>query len=109
MKQLEDVFKWDRSEFQKQQCGTMGDLEKIGTKFEICNALNPSQTVRKVSIGKQVCIDAMDGNPAICFPKETPVYHEPWVLDRGSYLVFVEKLGIEGKLATELDPVKKEC
>ena len=53
----------------------------------------------------KVIIDAMDGDP-ISFEKDHPVYFERWSLDRGSYLIWVEKYHTFSKLATEFDPIK---
>lgn len=91
------------------QCGVLGDLEQIGKQFEICNLGNPTQVVRKIAIDTEVCLDVLDGNPPYCFPKETPVYYEPWMMDRGSYLIKTEEMEQFGKLATEYDPVAINC
>jgi len=86
--------------------GELGDLEKIGTQFEIRNYYNHDQVVRRVDIDDEVCVDVMDGSTPLCFPKETPVFYEPWFTDpRGSYMIWIDELQMFGKLATEKDPV----
>lgn len=94
--------------------GTLGDLitcVRENETLEIQN-LYGGNVVRKINIeGNDVLIDAMDGNP-IRLDKKTPVYYEPWLLDRGS-IVFENTSDdprVRGhdilKLATEYDPIR---
>ena len=56
-KSLEEIFrKRIETEFGKEKllCGTLGDLEKIGKKFEICNLYDLKEVVRKIEIDKKL-------------------------------------------------------
>lgn len=87
-------------------CGKIGDIEKLGKKIRIRNALRPEQVVRKIDVTKNsVIVDVLDGTKPITFDKSEPVYYEPWLFDRGSYLVYVKAIKNYGKLATEFDIV----
>lgn len=89
------------------ECGCLGDLKKIASKFNILNLLG-GNIIRKIQItDKLVIIDACDGSEPISLPITDKVYYEPWTLDRGSYLINIPNHGL-GKLATELDIVQIE-
>ena len=88
--------------------GYLGDLEKIGTKLEIVNLYNLDQVVRKLTfIGLSVIIDINDGKTSpILLNKHTKVFYEPWFMDRGSYMIWIDQYKMFGKLATEGDLVR---
>lgn len=89
-----------------QLCGTLGDLRKLGSEFEIINPLS-CEAVRKVKFeDNTVKIDPCDGSGYLEFALDVQVWYEPWLMDRGSYLIYIDAFGIYGKLATEFDEVR---
>jgi hypothetical protein len=88
--------------------GYLGDLNVLGNKLEILNLYKPEQVVRKIMFTDQsVIIDINDGKTSpISLDKRTKVYYEPWFMDRGSYVIWIEQFKMFGKLATEGDLVR---
>lgn len=67
--------------------GTLGDLGDTGDESVIINLYARSMVVKKIKIEKDhILIDACEGEPPLKIPKNTPMFYEPWFMDRGSFL-----------------------